>query len=192
MGENSASQRSGGGLLSRAAVLVQRLAACGVLDKVTAIDPAKLRPRAVLYLHVHESSFTRDSRGVARLEDGHGPTTAARAYQLLGHHHVDVRRVIDLADQQPAEAYEVPPRLREALHLLKPGSVFPFAAHHGESKDTSKDADHTKPYVPTTRKPTRSDTAPEARPAGQMPPAAAAGDVLPQTRLDNLGFLTRR
>jgi hypothetical protein len=165
---------SGSGLLSRAAVLVHRLAACGILDKVTTIDPAKLRPRAVLYVHVHESSFTRDATGVARLEDGHGPTTAQRAYQLLGHHHVDVRRVIDLADQRAAEAHEVPAALREALHLLRPASVFPYAAHHGETKDT-RDADHTTPWTPT---PAANDGKDSTEP--------------PQTRLDNLGFLTRR
>ncbi|MGN6130532.1 MAG: hypothetical protein ACTHOK_09370, partial [Nocardioidaceae bacterium] len=133
--------------------------------------------------------------------------TAARAYQLLGHHHVDVRRVIDLANQRAVEAYEVPADLREALHLLRPGSVFPYAAHHGETQD-KRDADHTQPYLPKNKNTvTGTDDGDQPQPASpasaEAAGAAAAADTadtraardraeLPQTRLDNLGFLTRR
>ncbi len=157
--------------LSRPAVLLRRLVAAGVLDKVAAIDPARLLPQAVLYVHLHESSYTRDPQGVARVEAGIGPTSAETALGILGHHHVTIKPVIDLADQRPAEGYEVPGRLREALHLFRPGSVFPYAAYHGQTMH-AQDADHTRPYRPVTDD--------------------SRGEPDPQTRLDNLGFLGRR
>jgi hypothetical protein len=80
---------------------------------------------------------------------------------------VRITPVIDLAGQVPADGYEVPRRLREALHLALPGSVFPYAAYTGQTF-AEQDADHTRPYLP----------------------AAAGGDP-GQTRLDNLGFLGR-
>ena len=147
--------------------------ASGVLEKVTAIEAGTLRPRAVLYLHLHETAFTGDAHGVARFEHGIGPVTAERAMQMLRHHHVVLKPVIDLADQRPAEGYELPARLREALHLLRPGSVFAYAAYRGQTQH-DQDADHTRPY--RHRPP---DTGWQAGSAGDDPdgrtgPAAAA------------------
>jgi hypothetical protein len=55
-----------------------------------------------------------------------------------------VRPVLDLRDQVPVEAYEVPHDMREALRLARPSSVFPWT----RSDVTSPDFDHTEPYVP--------------------------------------------
>jgi hypothetical protein len=54
------------------------------------------------------------------------------------HDHV-IKPVIDLAHQAPVDACELPDRLREAVHLMAPADVFPFA------HDTSRqlDVDHT-------------------------------------------------
>ena len=81
---------------------------------------------------------------------------------LLGHCQVSVRPVLDVREQLPVDAYEVPAAMREALRLSRPSSVFPWTS-------TSRpDVDHTTPFLP-----------------------AAAGGPPGQTRVDNLGPMTR-
>ena len=121
------------------------------------------RPPATLYIHLSEESFTRDGDGVARFE-GVGPITLDQAKQWLSHCQVTVKPVIDLANQAPVDAYEVPDRLREAMHLRSPVDVFPYATNTSRAKQ----ADHTDPYLD---------------PGNGGPPG--------QTRLDNLaGMVT--
>ncbi len=100
------------------------------------------RPPATLYIHLSEDSVTRDGAGVARFE-GVGPVTIDQAKKWLGHCHVTVKPVIDLANQAPVDGYEVPDRLREAIHLRSPVDVFPYATNTTRTKQ----ADHSDPYV---------------------------------------------
>ncbi|KRC68454.1 hypothetical protein ASE20_16480 [Nocardioides sp. Root240] len=51
--------------------------------------------------------------------------------------------VIDLAGLAPVDAYEIPARLREAVHLIHPGDVFPYAANTSRRVDL----DHQVPYA---------------------------------------------
>lgn len=82
--------------------------------------------------------------------EGHGPVTADWVRHLLGGHlgplaqvpTVRVTPVVDLDNQPPVDAYEIPAALREAVHLIHPADVFPFAANlsrHG-------DLDHAHAY----------------------------------------------
>jgi len=100
------------------------------------------RPPATLYIHLSEDSFTRDGHGVARFEEV-GPVTADQVKKWLGHCHVTVKPVIDLANQAPVDGYEVPDRLREATQLRSPVDVFPYATNTTRTKQ----ADHTDPYL---------------------------------------------
>ncbi len=129
-----------------------------------AIDPRHLRPSVQLVVHVTESDFTRDARGVARFEGGDrsGPITLAHAREVLGHANVTIRPVIDLAHQLPADAYEFTGTLREAAFLAVPVDCFPYAV----STSHTMQLDHTTPYD------------------DHGPPG--------QTRLANAGPLTRR
>lgn len=110
---------------------------------VRAIDPARLLPRTELVIHVTESDFTRDAEGVARFE-GDGPITLAHARAVLGHSHVSIRPVIDLAHQLPSDAYEFTGTLREAVFLRTPADCFPYAV----STSRRQQVDHTDPYRP--------------------------------------------
>ncbi len=83
---------------------------------------------------------------------------------LLGHRRVTITPVIDLAGQAPVDGYEAPARLREAVRLARPASVFPYSGHTGRRLDL----DHTTPYRPR-----------------------AAGGPPGQTRMENLGPLGR-
>jgi len=129
------------------------------------IDPKKLLPPATLYVHLSQDSFTRDpTTGVARFE-GVGPVTVTQARDFLGKHcNVTIKPVIDVANQAPADGYEVPGKLAEALHLRNPADVFP----HGTNLGRRKDHDHTVPYL---------------HPDKGGPPG--------QTNMGNLGPLTR-
>jgi hypothetical protein len=84
--------------------------------------------------------------------------------EILGHTNVRVVPVLDLADQHPVDAYEVPTTLAEALHLLSPACASPWSSNLTRTKDS----DHVIPYHP---------------PDQGGPPG--------QTRLDNLAPLHR-
>ncbi len=51
--------------------------------------------------------------------------------------------VIDLNQGAAVDAYEIPAKLREAVHLIHPGDTFPFAANLSRKVDL----DHQVPYA---------------------------------------------
>jgi hypothetical protein len=116
-----------------------------------------LLPRVHLFVHIaketldpepevgaNTDSATRDDpprSGVARWE-GEGPIT--REYvreQLAPYHAFTITGVIDLAGQEPVDAYEIPRRHRQAVRLRTPADCFPFAANLDPV-----DTDHTRAY----------------------------------------------
>ncbi len=121
------------------------------------------RPPVTLYVHLTDDTL-RTGTGVARLE-GVGPVLVDQIRRWLGHTNVTVRPVLDLAGQTPVDAYEIPDRLRDAIHLRSPVDVFPYATNASRRRDL----DHTIAYV---------------APDDGGPPG--------QTRADNLGPMTRR
>jgi hypothetical protein len=147
---------------------VRRATAVGLLGAQQALtltdDPTghgsnRSRSRVTLYVHLTDDAIATNT-GVARVE-GTGPVTVDQIRRWLGHAHVTVKPVIDLANQAPVDGYEIPDRLREAVHLITPTDCFPFATNQGRRQDI----DHTDPY---------DDTGPPG-----------------QTRIGNLAPLTR-
>lgn len=127
------------------------------------IDPERVRPRAVLHVRLSAEAL-RSGSGVAVLvNDRSRPITVGEAMTLLGHCQVSVRPVLDLRAELPADCYEVPARMRDALRLARPSSVFPWS-----TSGLAADLDHTIPFVPL-----------------------AAGGQPGQTRVDNLGPMNR-
>ena len=110
-------------------------------------SPAMTRPRAVAHVHLSPELLdvgrTVTTSRVARAEEL-GALTRAQLVDFLGHHQVTLRPVIDLADDVAADCYEVPARIAERVHLLRPADVFPHAG--GRSRLT--DLDHADPYRP--------------------------------------------
>ncbi len=136
--------------------------ACPCRGGTFTYDTASLLPQVVLYLHLHADTLARGN-GVARWE-GEGPISALYVRDFLGPHaRFVVKPVIDPATLAPVDAYEIPDRHREALHLRTPADVFPYAPNTGRKKQ----GDHTKRYVPLDR-----------------------GGKPGQTGLANLGFMT--
>ena len=71
---------------------------------------------------------TRTEEPIARLE-GHGPVTEAWITRVLGPtRSFKIQPVLDLAGQAPVDAYEIPDRHRQAVHLMTPADTFPFAS----------------------------------------------------------------
>lgn len=114
-----------------------------LLDRLTTADLAALRPRATLYVHLHEDALAGRAPGVARVE-GLGPHLLGELRELLGGARVRVSGVIDLAEQVSVCAYEHPESIRERIHLLRPGDRFP----HASRTSRNLDLDHLAPYDP--------------------------------------------
>jgi hypothetical protein len=142
-----------------------------------------MRGRTTLYLHLTPAMLSTGLRtglgtglpGPGAGHAGQTPGLVARAEEigaltrdlllrLLGHEHVTVKPVINLAEHLSSDRYEVPAAIAERLHLAKPHDVFPYAT----SLARTTDQDHTIPWRPS-------------RPG--------AGE--PMTHLGNLGKLTR-
>jgi len=102
-------------------------------------DWSKLLPAVTVFVHVSADS---EAAGLARIE-GSGPVTETWVRKHLGPHaRFTIRPVLDLAGQVPVDAYEIPDRHRQAVHLMTPADTFPFSS----SLSRSQQLDHTEPY----------------------------------------------
>jgi hypothetical protein len=118
-----------------------------LLDSLRSVDPARLRPRANLYVHLHEAVGAGIVPGVARVEDA-GPLLPSQLTELLGNAFVNVQPVIDLNDDVQVSAYEHPEALKERTWLGSRGDVFPFSTG---SQTRKVDFDHPVPFDPLGR-----------------------------------------
>lgn len=133
---------------------------CGRVD----VDPEKLLPHADLVIHLSDETL-REGVGVVR-EEKLGPLLAGWVKDLVGHTRVRVRPVLDAGGMVATDAYECPPRMREAVELRNGYEVFPFSQRLARGLDL----DHTQPWASTP------------------PPPPAE----PPTRPGNLGPLSRK
>jgi hypothetical protein len=79
--------------------------------------------------------------------EGEGPVTERFVHDHLRPlHSYVVQPVIDLAHQAPVDAYEVPDRHRQAVHLRTPADAFPYSSNTTRAVDI----DHTEPYRPAS------------------------------------------
>ncbi|MDP3893586.1 hypothetical protein, partial [Nocardioides sp.] len=68
-----------------------------LLGALASCDPAKLRPRTTVYLHLHQAALAGHCAGVARVEES-GPVDLTGLHELFRHAFVKVTPVLDLAD----------------------------------------------------------------------------------------------
>ncbi|NYD56143.1 hypothetical protein BKA08_000381 [Nocardioides marinisabuli] len=117
------------------------------------VDLRDLMPDVTLFVHLHGGGPAAGGRDinaegeeldrVARVE-GHGPVTESWLRGVLGRFaRFVVRPVIDLAEQSPVDAYEVPARHRRAVQLMTPADCFPWGACTSRTMQT----DHTDPHA---------------------------------------------
>ena len=103
------------------------------------IDWSQIFPSVTVFAHVYVGSETAH---IARVES-HGPVTEAWIRQHLGPHaRFTIRPVLDLAGQAPVDAYEIPERHRQAVHLMTPADTFPW----GASTSRTQQIDHTEAF----------------------------------------------
>ena len=113
-----------------------------LLDALRTLDVARLRPRACLYLHLHQGVLS-GMPGVARVEDL-GPLVLDQVRDLLAHAQVVLKPVIDVHQAISVNGYEHPEALKERIHLLRPVDAFPHAARVSRNVDL----DHPVRYDP--------------------------------------------
>jgi len=126
------------GWLARPAQLRELLSAS---TEGAGIDPDRLRPKVVIYVHLHEAAVTGLTAGVARVE-GLGPVALDRLREVVGHTRVTVTPVLDLADRVRLSCYEHPTGLKERVRLITGGDAFPFSGSEGRGADF----DHPTPF----------------------------------------------
>ncbi|WP_299058350.1 hypothetical protein [uncultured Nocardioides sp.] len=116
-----------------------------VLSRLNSAALTRLRPKATLYVHLHESALdgTTGRAGVARIE-GHGPLDTTHLATLLRRHDLTVQPVIDNRETHAVDAYEHPAWMRERIFLRSPAEAFP----HATRKSRRLDLDHPVPYQP--------------------------------------------
>ena len=90
----------------------------------------------MVYVHLYGGP---DASGIGRVE-GHGPLTETWVREHLGPHaRFTIKPVFDIEGQAPVDAYEIPDRHRQAVHLMTPADTFPYATNTSRSQQI----DHT-------------------------------------------------
>jgi hypothetical protein len=107
------------------------------------LTPAQLAacaPTVVMHVHLTDDTL-RAGHGVVRTDTG--PITLEQLQRFLIQHDakITIRPVTDPAATASADAYEIPLRLRRAMTIRHPRSVFPHSPSTGRL-----DLDHTTPY----------------------------------------------
>ncbi len=141
------------------------------------VDWARLLPAVTLYLHLAaappSTPSTADGHddgdgagswvGTVVRWEGEGPVTTRYLREVLGPLcRFTVKPVLDLTRQAPVTAYETPAWMREAVHLITGGDVYPYAP----STSRRLDLDHAHPYrAPRPRRTTGPDPSRQPRPA---------------------------
>lgn len=97
-----------------------------------------LLPQVVVSVHAYAGA---DADPIARVEGCGAMTLAWVRDHLSPHATITVKPVLDIAGQAPVDAYEIPERHRQAVHLMTPADTFPYSS----SLDPDQ-IDHTVPY----------------------------------------------
>ena len=125
---------------SRALTLTER-----ALALFQTLDLTKLRPTAQVFVHLHHDVLTRHTPGIARVEDL-GPHLLTQLAQLLGHAHITLTPVIDLAEQRAVDGYEHPTSMKTRTRLRTPADAFPGSVTITGVGHTGVDNDHPVEY----------------------------------------------
>ena len=109
---------------------------------LSATELAACRPTVVLHVHLTDQTL-RAGHGVVRSPDGPITVEQLRRFLVQTDANITVQPVIDPAETASADAYEIPLRLRRAMAIRHPRSVFPHSPATGRM-----DLDHTRPWQP--------------------------------------------
>ena len=93
---------------------------------LTAAQLASCTPTVIMHVHLTDQTL-RDNHGVVRTDAG--PILVEQLKRFLVQHDAQIKvyPVIDPAETASADAYEIPLRLRRAMAIRNPRSVFPHS-----------------------------------------------------------------
>ncbi len=111
------------------------------------VPPAKLQPRAKVYLHLDATDLTR--LGGTVLVEKAGWLSSLSLKAMLGDKKTTIQPVIDLNTIPTEEQYRPSARMREAIQLTFPTEAFPYS--HTPSRGL--ELDHTVAYRQSCRDP---------------------------------------
>ena len=109
------------------------------------VPPAKLAPKAKIYLHIDATDLTRF--GGAALIEKVGWISSLSLKSVLRNVNVTIQPVIDLNTIPAEQQYRPTARMREAVQLMFPVEAFPYS--HTSSRRC--ELDHTVAYQPSCR-----------------------------------------
>ena len=109
---------------------------------LSADELAACRPTVVLHVHLTDQTL-HGGQGVVRSPDGPITIDQLRRFLVQSDANITVQPVLDPAATASADAYEIPLRLRRAMTIRHPRSVFPHSPATGRM-----DLDHTRPWQP--------------------------------------------
>ncbi|MEO7587392.1 MAG: hypothetical protein ABIS84_05130 [Arachnia sp.] len=109
------------------------------------VPPAKLQPRARVYLHIDDAALS--GVGGAVLVEKVGWMSSLSLKALLGGNKVSIQPVIDLNTLPAEHQYRPSGRMREAVQLLHPVEAFPYSS----TPSRGLDLDHTEPFRASCR-----------------------------------------
>ena len=106
--------------------------------------------RIQLYVHLTDAALRGDDPAAVCRVAGVGPVTAhtVRSWLQRPDVKITVRPVAVPGDALPVDGYEIPHRIREAVHLRSPASAFPWS---GCTDHRSLQLDHVQPYLARAR-----------------------------------------
>ena len=116
------------------------------LRPFTPAEQTSCGPRVVIHVHVTDQTLI-EQHGVVRTE--HEPITLDQFRQWLTQADptITIRPVLDPAATAAVDAYEIPQRLRQAMTVRHPGSVWPFSPATTIGTGGRLDLDHTIPHT---------------------------------------------
>ncbi len=121
-------------------ILSNPAAAVELMQSAKDVDWSQFLPAVTVYVHLYGGA---ENTGIARVE-GVGPLTEAWVREHLGRDaKFTIKPVFDVEGQAPVDAYEIPDRHRQAVHLMTPADTFP----HSPSTSRSHQIDHTEAFV---------------------------------------------
>ena len=122
------------------------------IDAVRRDRPDRRRTyQTVVNLHITDETLLAGG-GIARVE-GYGPVYTDQLAELLGHHRIVLRPVIDLNTALSVHSYEIPGRICDHVNLRYPVEQFPYGT--AETRTTTNgnsgarattDLDHIEAY----------------------------------------------
>jgi hypothetical protein len=93
---------------------------------LTRAQLAACAPTVIIHVHLSEATL-RDNHGVVRTDAG--PILLEQLHRFVVQHDANIKvyPVVDPAETAPADSYEIPLRLRRAMQIRHPRSVFPHS-----------------------------------------------------------------